>query len=354
MKVDFISFAYMKYDIKKLSLWFLIYYLVTDVIGEIIDSDSISKAFEYHTQPNIMALTLSVGFIFFLYALSAYSVFYKWHNKKPFWVNIVVIAISVVAIVGLRYLIEEVLFRSLFGFGNYREDVKLSYYFLDNFYYVFQYCALGIIFYFWQYSKFKDERTNQLLLENQRMELDLLRSQTNPHFLFNTLNNIYALVHINPDKALGAIEKLSLLLRYTLYKTKSVVALEDEIAQIRNFIDLESIRHKEQPFIEFNIEGITKNVHIPQFLLLPFVENAFKHGQLHGKKQPIEIKLNVQDSFLTYHVNNEIEEKKKDKAGGLGLDNLKKRLKLLFPKQHSLSCKTENSIFKAYLQIPLK
>ncbi|MEM9680204.1 MAG: histidine kinase, partial [Bacteroidota bacterium] len=234
----------MKYNAKTLGYWFLIYYLVTDVVGEIIDSDSISDAFDYHIQPNIIALTLSVGLIFFLYALSSYSVFYRWHNKKPFWMNILTIAISVVAIVGLRYLIEEVLFRSIFGFGNYRKDVALTYYFIDNFYYVFQYCALGIIFYFWQYSKHKDERTNELLLENQRMELDLLRSQTNPHFLFNTLNNIYALVHIDSDKALNAIEKLSQLLRYSLYKTKTVVSLEDEISQIRNFIDLESIRHK--------------------------------------------------------------------------------------------------------------
>jgi len=344
----------MKYDIKKLSLWFLVYYLVTDVIGEIIDTDSISKALEYHVQPRIIALTLSVGFIFFLYALSSYSVFYKWHNKQAFWKNILIIVCSVFVIVGLRYTIEEVLFRSLFGFGNYRADVKLSYYFLDNFYYVFQYCALGIIFYFWQYSKFKDERTNQLLLENQRMELDLLRSQTNPHFLFNTLNNIYALVHIDANKALSAIEKLSLLLRYTLYKTKSVVPLEDEIAQIRNFIDLESIRHKDRPIIDFNIEGLTKNVSIPQFILLTFVENAFKHGKLHSKQQPIQITITVNDSLLTYHVINEIEDKKKDKIGGLGLDNLKKRLELLFPKAHSFSCEAKNSIFKAYLQIPLK
>ncbi len=344
----------MKYDIKKLSFWFLIYYLVTDVIGEIIDADSISKAIEYHTQPHIIALTISVGLMFFLYAFSSYFIFYKWHHKKPFWTNLLLIFISAILIIGLRYVIEEILFRTFLGFGNYKKGVSLFYYLLDNFYYVFQYCALGIIFYFWQYSKYKDERTNQLLLENQRMELDLLRSQTNPHFLFNTLNNIYALVNTNSDKALGAIEKLSLLLRYSLYKTKTVVSLEDEISQIRNFIDLEGIRHKEQPLIKFNIEGITKNIKVPQFILLPFVENAFKHGQLHSLLQPITIDIFVKGEDLRYTVTNEIEQKKKDKVGGLGLDNLKKRLELLFPKQYSFSCKAENSIFKAQLQIPLQ
>ncbi|BAO77692.1 sensor histidine kinase [Winogradskyella sp. PG-2] len=344
----------MKYDIKKLSFWFLVYYLVTDVIGEIIEADSISKAIDYHLQTHIVILTISVGFIFFLYALSSYSIFYKWHHKKPFWNNLVLILVSTIFIIGLRYLIEEIIFRTFLGFGNYKKGVSLFYYLLDNFYYVFQYCALGIIFYFWQYSKYKDERNNQLLLENQQMELDLLRSQTNPHFLFNTLNNIYALVNTNSEKALGAIEKLSLLLRYSLYKTKTVVPLEDEISQIRNFIDLESIRHKEPPHIEFNIEGITKNIKVPQFLLLPFVENAFKHGSLHSISQPIIIDITVDGTCLNYKVINEIEKKKKDKVGGLGLDNLKKRLELLFLKQYSFSCKTENSTFTAQLKIPIQ
>ena len=344
----------MKFDIKKLGLWFLIYYLVTDVIGEMFDASSINDAIAYHIQPHIITLTLSVGFIFFLYALCSYTIFYKWHNKRPFWINILLILPCLVALIGLRYLIEEVFFRSVFGFGNYREGVDLTYYFLDNFYYVFQYCALGIIFYFWQYSKFKDERTNQLLLENQRMELDLLRSQTNPHFLFNTLNNIYALVHVDSDKALNAIEKLSQLLRYSLYKTKTVVPLEDEISQIKNFIELEGLRHKETPRITLKTEGITNGIMVPQFILLPFVENAFKHGKLHSETQPISITISVEDKLLSYEVINEIEDKKKDKVGGLGLDNLKKRLELLFPKDYIFECNEEHSVFKAHLEIPLK
>lgn len=344
----------MKFNIKKLGLWFFLYYLVTDVFREIIEADSFTNAFQYHTQPKIITLTISAGFVLFLYVLSSYSIFYKWHNKRPFWQNILIIFFTALLIVGLRYFIEEISFRYFFGFGNYRKGVSLGYYFLDNFYYVFQYCALGIIFYFWQYSKYKDERNNQLTLENQRMELDLLRSQTNPHFLFNTLNNIYALVHKDSDKALEAIEKLSLLLRYSLYKTNTVVSLEDELSQIRNFMTLESIRHKEQPNLKLNIEGITKNVQIPQFLLLPFVENAFKHGKLHSENKPICITLKITNSKLNYTVTNEIEEKKKDKVGGLGLDNLKKRLELLYPNKYEFMCKAENKLFTAQLEIPLQ
>ncbi|MDT0557574.1 histidine kinase [Ichthyenterobacterium sp. W332] len=342
----------MKFNIKRLSVWFIIYYLVTDVIAEIIEADSISKALEYHFQPRILALTFSVGIIFFLYALCSYSVFYRWHNKKPFWNNILIILPCLVIIVALRFLIEEKFYRFVFGFGNYREDVSLIYYFLDNFYYVFQYCALGIIFYFWQYSKFKDESTAQLQLENQKMELDLLRSQTNPHFLFNTLNNIYALVHTNSDNALNAIEKLSLLLRYSLYNTKTEVPLDDEISQIRNFIELESLRHKTKPNIDLKVEGITKPIKIPQFILLPFVENAFKHGKLHSETQPIEITVSLNNKQLSYTVINEIEDKKKDSVGGLGLDNLQKRLELLYPNEHTFSCNSDNAIFKAQIELP--
>ncbi|MEM9680971.1 MAG: histidine kinase, partial [Bacteroidota bacterium] len=108
------------------------------------------------------------------------------------------------------------------------------------------------------------------------------------------------------------------------------------------------------PLVEFKIDGITKNVQVPQFLLLPFVENAFKHGELHSKIQPIEIEIIVSDSGLKYDVVNEIAQKKKDKVGGLGLENLKKRMTLLFPKESTFSCKADNSIFRAHLQIPLK
>ncbi|WP_299114373.1 sensor histidine kinase [uncultured Winogradskyella sp.] len=344
----------MKMDIKKLALCFFLYYIVTDVFRGIINSNSFSEALVYNLQPRIIALTISVGFIFFLFTISSYFIFFKRYNKKPFWSNLLITVLIAILIIFLRYFLEEIIFRHLFGFGNYNKDVSLSYYLIDNFYYAFQYCALGIIFYFWQYSKFKDESNSQLLLEKQQMELDLLRSQTNPHFLFNTLNNIYALIHTNSDKALGAIEKLSSLLRYSLYKTKTDVLLEDEISQIRNFIDLESFRHKEEPNLKLNIEGITKGVRVPQFLLLPFVENAFKHGKLHSHNLPITITLDVTDMKIKYMVTNEIEQKKKDKVGGIGLDNLKKRLELLYPKNHMFLCKAGNSAFTAQLEIPLQ
>ncbi|WP_461586895.1 sensor histidine kinase [Winogradskyella sp.] len=343
----------MKYQLKQLCIVFILYYLVTDIIKELFDK-GFTNAINYFSQGYIIVLTISVMCVLLLYVMTSYTAFWRFYNKWTLWKILTVIITVSFIIIGLRYLLEEVLFRTLFGFGNYKGNVSASYYILDNLYYTIQYVILGIIFYFWQYSKYNEQRSNQLLIENQQMELDLLRSQTNPHFLFNTLNNIYALVNIDTDKALSAIEKLSLLLRYSLYKTKANVTLEDEITQIKNFIDLESIRHPKKPQVKLDLKGDISNLKIPQFILLPFVENAVKHGNLQSETTPVTIKISIVENLLQYEVINEIEQKQKDKIGGLGLENLRKRLELLFPKRHSFECKAENGIFISKLKIPLK
>ncbi len=139
-----------------------------------------------------------------------------------------------------------------------------------------------------------------------------------------------------------------------MYRTNYGVTIENENCHMRNYIDLESIRNKEIPSLHFNIEAVNKTVRRPQFILLPFVENAFKHGKLHSDSQPISITLKITNSKLEYKVCNEIEDKKKDKVGGLGLDNLKKRLELLYPNTHNFECKSENTLFTAQLEIPLQ
>ena len=344
----------MKFEGKRLALWFLIYYIITDVVRGFLESDSWHEALAYHSSFKILILTFSVGLIFFLITISSYAIFFKGRNRRPFLENIFWVLFVGFDLVTLRYIIEEVAFRLIFGFGNYNEGVSLPFYYLDNFYYVVQYSAIGIIFYFWQYSRFKDQSAHQLLVQNQQMELDLLRSQTNPHFLFNTLNNIYALVHKDADKALGAIERLSQLLRYSLYKTKETVLLEDEIFQVRNLIELESMRHATPPEVDITINVATSALQVPQFILLPFVENAFKHGKLNKGALPITIMIVAKDGYLNYEVRNEVQEKKKDKVGGLGLENLKKRLGLLYPHGASFSFKTERNMFIAQLKIPIK
>lgn len=343
----------MQFDGKRLTLWFLLYYLVIDVIRRIFESDSLLEVIGSHTTSRILMLTLSAGLFLYLITISSYTVFFRRKSKEYFLVSIFWVLVFGFILVTLRYTTEEVLFRMVFGFGNYKEGVSVLYYYLDNSYYVIQYGAIGIIFYFWQYSRFKDKSTHQLVVQNQQMELDLLRSQTNPHFLFNTLNNIYALVHNDSKKALEAIERLSQLLRYSLYNIKETVPLNDEIVQIRNFIALESIRHAVAPEVDIQLNIQNTTAQVPQFILLPFVENAFKHGKLNREAKPITICIEIQNGKLVYTVRNEIQEKKKDKIGGLGLDNLEKRLRLLYPNEVSFSCKVDGSVFIAQLKIPI-
>lgn len=343
----------MKYQWKQLSLWFLLFYLVTDIVGSLFDSESISASLEHLLQPNIIFLSFTGGLVFFLYAAYAYFIFKKWHHKQPIWVILPLIFLGSLCIVGLRYLLEEVLSRTFFGFGNYRPDISLTYYFLDNLYYVFQYAGLGIIFYFWQYSRWKEERNHQLETENQKMELALLRGQTNPHFLFNMLNNIYSLVFNQSDRALGAIEKLSSLLRYSLYETKEMVTVEEELSQIKNFIELETMRHSQSPEVKWDIQSGLDQMKLPQFMLLPLVENAFKHGNINSNEHPITIQLSQEGQQLIYSVSNEMSTKQKDGVGGIGVENLTKRLQLLYADRHTFTSNQHDNVYFTQLKIPV-
>ena len=172
--------------------------------------------------------------------------------------------------------------------------------------------------------------TNKIYLEN---ELKYLRSQIQPHFFFNTLNNLYSLAIDKSDKAPDLILKLSDLMKYFLYETgKEFQKLEKEINYIKDYIEIEKLRYKDSLNVSFNIEGEIKNKKIRPLLLIPLVENAFKHG-VRGCTSDcyITIHLKVEKSMLTFKIENPIaktEKRLKEQIGGIGLSNIKKRLEL--------------------------
>jgi sensor histidine kinase YesM len=188
-----------------------------------------------------------------------------------------------------------------------------------------------------------------LINQNQASELALLRSQINPHFLFNTLNNIYSLVIKKSDDASKALMKLSSIMRYMLYDANTdKVPLEKEIEYLNSFIELQKIRIKENNFIEFNITGNITNQVITPMLLIPFVENAFKHGNKSVHSPGIFINLMIEGDKIIFEVINYInksENSGKDKIGGIGLQNIKRRLELIYPGEHSMEIKTEDNKF---------
>lgn len=181
---------------------------------------------------------------------------------------------------------------------------------------------------------------SELLLQNQTSELALLRSQVNPHFLFNTLNNIYSLVYKKSDDAPAAVMKMSAIMRYMLYDaTSDKVLLEKEVEYLKSFIELQLLRIRQKDLVVLTITGPIEGRNIAPMLLIPFVENAFKHGNKNITPPGIIINLNIEDNRILFEITNYLRKNSatsRDKAKGIGLNNVRRRLELLFPGKHVL------------------
>jgi two-component system, LytTR family, sensor kinase len=202
-------------------------------------------------------------------------------------------------------------------------------------------------------------RTRNLKLErdNIRLELDYLKSQVNPHFLFNVLNSIYSTVIDSEPQAAQIILKLSAMMRYSLYETNSDrVELNREIQFIQDYIELEQIRHQKKTKISFTLEGNPENFQIPPLMLISFVENAFKHGvNTTIKKSWVDVRLEVVETTLIFNIANSKPPKVAQEAqnGGIGIINIKKRLELIYPQKHSLAINSTPEAYEVCLKIVL-
>ncbi len=199
--------------------------------------------------------------------------------------------------------------------------------------------------------------TNKMLLEN---ELKYLRSQIQPHFFFNTLNNLYSLTIDKSDKAPNLILKLSDLMKYFLYETgKEFQTLDKEIIHIKNYIEIEKLRYNQDLKVKLNIKGKLKTTKIRPMLLIPLVENAFKHGARNSKKNIfINIDLLVTSKIIHFRVENSFSKQTKPitaQRGGIGLSNIKKRLEINYGLENfSFNTFDEKNKYIADLKINLK
>lgn len=184
------------------------------------------------------------------------------------------------------------------------------------------------------------QRQHRKNLENEKLnaELAFLKSQINPHFLFNSLNNIYSLAYQKSDKAPEAILKLSEIMRYMLYESnEDTVLLADEINYLHNYIELQKLRFKEQIFVVLQVEvDEAENQRIMPLLLISFLENAFKHGVSTDADNPIRITIKGADGRLHFKAENAKSHLNKDQTRGVGLHNLKRRLQLGYPDRHTI------------------
>ena len=202
------------------------------------------------------------------------------------------------------------------------------------------------------------ERQNQKLeSEKLRAELQLLKSQVHPHFLFNTLNNLYSLTLEQSGKAPEVVVRLSGLLRFMLYECNApTVSLEQEIRFVKDYIELEKLRYGDRLDLSLCIEGNPHGKQIAPLLLIPFLENSFKHGASENLDQAwISIELIVQEDKLKFKVLNAVNEvaAERSQMHGIGLQNVQKRLQLLYPGQHKLKVLQEHEIFIVTLTLHL-
>jgi two-component system, LytTR family, sensor kinase len=202
------------------------------------------------------------------------------------------------------------------------------------------------------------ERIKKLQLErdNYNLELNLLKSQINPHFFFNTLNNVYSLIVDKDEVAASCIIRLSDLMRYTLYESNAPrVPLEKELAFLKDYIEIERIRYNKNYSIEFITDGITEEQQIAPLILITFVENAFKHGFRKDKDSGwIKIEVIVKNQKLFFSVANNCKKNdESDGKAGIGLINVRRRLELLYPGQHKLWFEKQPDQFYTELNLDL-
>jgi len=237
------------------------------------------------------------------------------------------------------------IYKRVYNVGNYYNEFRST----------FIICVYATLIKF-SVQWYKDQkRKSELIMEKQASELALLKSQINPHFLFNTLNNIYSLVYQKSDSAPSALIKLSEIMRYTLYEVNvEKVTLKDEISYLKNYIELQSLRFKEKDVIRADISDNCNGFYVSPMLFIPFIENAFKHSEK-GKKNPaISLKLFCEDNFIYFAIDNFIKSKENlilDRNGGIGLVNVKRRLELIYGDNYKLEIKKTEEKYLVELKI---
>lgn len=308
-----------------------------------------------HTFERSAGQTLLISGVYLLVTLTAfyggYGLVYRSFIRYG-WVGIGHVLTTLGLIVGMRYGVEFGFLKPLLHYDNYAVNNHFSWgWFVKNAcLYYWNWVVYGVLYGFAEQYVRQQQRGR----EHIQAELSLLRAQVNPHFLFNALNDMYALTLTRPEQAPDALLKLSDLLRYVLYQSQSaVVPLVDEIAYVQSYIDLEQISQQGQAQVRARVEGLINDQQIAPMLLIPFVENAFKHGSLFDADQPITITCRVKADQLWFRCCNAKQMGHKDDTGGIGLVNLRRRLELEYPGRHQLQILDSSAMFDIHLALTL-
>lgn len=329
---------------------FWVYMFNQTLLTLILSAGKMSNAFEFYT---IYPATSFITFYSIYFALV--PVFRKRKKILPLLSLLVVIAV----LIPLRVLMEQLFWRHIAI--AHVQDIKMldlnSHWWFNSGRLVLIYGIYALLIRLaidWYESQ---KVKSALLVEKQAGELALLRSQVNPHFLFNTLNNIYSLVYKKSDDAPQAVMKMSAIMRYMLYDaTTDQVPLEKEIEYLKSFIELEKLRIRHQDFVELKTEGALESRTIAPMLLIPFVENAFKHGSKTSGIPGIWIELQALPGEIRFFVKNYLRKNTKavqDPVSGIGLKNVLRRLNLLYPGNFTLESGHDEEFYTVILTLKI-
>ena len=290
-------------------------------------------------------------------------VFHIFKKRKSLSIKILVPTISYILMGILLHRIIIMTWNNNFslsaGFG--QEDILFDRYliyaaFLDNLFVLGLFVALK--YYHLQFEWV--EREQSLVKQKLEYELIFLKGQINPHFLFNTLNNLFSIAQQNENHELAdGISKLSGMMRYMIYESSATfVPLVKEIEYINYFIGLNKLRyHESEVTVKFDYSEHLSSVNIAPMILIPFVENAFKHGVAIAKRSAINLSLKVNNNHILFSCINDVHRdatKIENEAGGIGLENVRRRLDLIYPDMHDLVIVEDENCFSCSLKITIK
>ena len=281
-------------------------------------------------------------------AVVVYTNLYLLFPKFFFTKKYLIYSLLLILMIGLGALSLKLLFPS----GNTSFSIPIFQHFINLFFFVVITSSLKFL------REFLRKQELLIKAENEQLktELSLLKSQINPHFLFNSLNNLYGLILQNQNLQAAEITlKLSDLMRYILESSKTEkVSLKKEIQFLEDYLALEKIRLSAQADIRLEVSGLEKDVFIAPLLFIPLVENAFKHGlQSISENSFAHFSLSVQSDEIFFEAQNSVGKNLSKAKSGTGLKNLRKRLELMYPEKHLLEVEQNEGIFKVILQISI-
>ncbi len=338
----------------QIALWLVFISLPYFMVPHQMDEGNID-GFIRHAMPHAdMAANMFISSLAFNFCLIAffyahhYYIFDRFVATKQYGTYILVLVLCFVAIFYGSHIFKRFVFESLpfmMRPVSFREFVRAI-----NWYLLILAVDLGVKLL--MQLKQTEQRAREVENAQLRTELSFLHAQINPHFLFNSLNTIYSLALKKSDSAPAAVLKLSHLLRYVIDDAnRESVPLEQEVSYLNNYIDLQKLRSTSSLVINFTVTGNINSTQIAPLLLLPFVENAFKYGISNQEVSPIDITLEKTVSTLVFSVQNKKFEQGEKDSTGIGINNVKRRLQLLYPDKHKLQIDDEPNTYFIKLTI---